>query len=130
MGHEAFNKQKGKGITSTEQARKLGAMGAKKSLETKRKKKLFKQIINDIMDQPATKEMEKVIQKSFGANGVDLTLKEAMVYAQVVKAIKKQDTQAFNALVDRVDGKPVQDTKIEHKGPLVKIIRDDIPRKN
>lgn len=118
MVNKAFENQKGKGITSTEQARRLGSMGGKAAQETHKKKKIFKELITDILNQPATEKMTNQIQKAFEVKGQNLTLKEAMVYAQTIKAISKQDTQAFNALVDRVDGKAVQETNIEHSGEM------------
>lgn len=117
----------GKEIDSTEKAQRLGALGGKKSGEAKRKKKVFTETIKSILNQSITPGMAKMIQKNFGEVGVNLTIKDAMVYAQTAKAIQKQDTQAFNAIVDRVDGKPIQDTKLEHSGGVqTKIIRDDI----
>jgi hypothetical protein len=37
---------------------------------------------------------------------------DAMTLAQISRAIKKNDTNAFNAVLDRADGKPVQKTDI------------------
>jgi len=117
----------GKEIDSTEKAQALGALGGKASGISKRKGKIFGELITKILNQPATAKMAAQIQKSFEVKGEDLTLKEAMVYAQTIKAISKQDTQAFNALVDRVDGKAVQETDMNHSGLMTtKIIRDDI----
>lgn len=48
----AFENQKGKGITSTEQARRLGALGGVKSQEKQKEKKKFKELAELYMSLP------------------------------------------------------------------------------
>ena len=95
----------------TEEERKAMATRAGiASGESRKKKKIFKEAISNILELPATDKMLKQIQNAFDiGKGTKLTLKEAMVYAQTIKAIANKDTQAFNALVDRVDGRAVQE---------------------
>lgn len=42
------------------------------------------------------------------------TVEEALGIAQAVKAIGHSDTQAFNAILDRTEGKPHQTQAISH----------------
>ncbi len=92
-----------------EEAKNNGKKGGKASGEARRKKKIFKEAITQILDLPAPDKMVRVIQEVFNiTKHTKITLKEAMVFAQTIKAIKDMDTQAFNALVDRVDGKAIQ----------------------
>jgi ribosome-interacting GTPase 1 len=109
-----------------------GAKGGIKSGESKRRTKLFNELIKNILEKPATAEMTQTLKDSFGVQGQELTLKEAMVYAQTLKAISKQDTQAFTALVDRVDGKPVQESQLS--GPEggeinISVLQDELRKK-
>lgn len=123
MINKAFEKQKGKGITSTEQARKLGSLGGKASQRVQKKNKMFKELILEILSQPATSKMCQQIQKSFEIKGQDLTLREAMVYAQAIKAIYRQDTKAFEVLRDTVGEKPTEKIETtEKKFDVVEIV--------
>jgi len=119
-------------FSSGQEAVENGAKGGLASGIAKRKEKVFTKTITDILNRPATNKMLKMIQKTFEVTkDVKLTLKEAMVYAQTIKAINNKDTKAFNALVDRVDGKAVQETELKgnlHTTGITKIIRDDIKR--
>ena len=56
--------------------------------------------------------------------------KELMVMAQMAKAIK-EDTQAFNALIDRLDGKPKQttDLTVSEKPRLQDICSEKLSKK-
>jgi hypothetical protein len=57
---------------------------------------------------PKTKR--KVIKRD--KDGNPLTWMDAMVVAQIKKAVAKNDTAAFNALLDRMEGRPKQTTDI------------------
>lgn len=54
---------------------------------------------NEFILNPITKKQQK------------LTVLDSMALAQIAKA-RKGDTQAFNALLDRIEGKPKQQTEI------------------
>lgn len=98
-----FSKQSG------EEAVRNGKKGGKSSGKSKRKSKIFKEAITQILDSPTPDKMVREIQELFNlTKGIKITLKEAMIFAQILKAIRDGDTQAFNALVDRVDGKAIQ----------------------
>ena len=99
-------------FSSGDEAVMKAKKGGKKKAENIKAKKLFKEAITDILDIPANDQMLKMIQNAFGIKGENITLKEAMIYAQALKAISDKDTQAFNALVDRVEGKPKQSTEL------------------
>lgn len=53
-------------------------------------------------------QLKKQMITAFGPEVADKTILEIMTLQQVQKAILKGDTQAFIALLDRVDGRPVQ----------------------
>ena len=98
--------------TASEQ-REITQKGGIASGIARGKKKLFREAMIDILELPANDKMLAMIQKAFSiGKNKQITLKEAMIYAQAIKAIKDKDTQAFNALVDRVDGKPVATTQL------------------
>ena len=61
--------------------------------------------LSEKMENPVTKEIE------------DFTVAEQMDLAQIIKA-RKGDTRAFNALLDRLEGKPVQDLNANISGGL------------
>lgn len=61
-------------------------------------------------------------------DGKDMELGEAMVRAQVQIALKG-DTRGFNAIFDRVDGKPMQPIGGEEDAPPLKIDLTHILRK-
>lgn len=118
MGNRKTLTQAGKEIDSTEKAQKLGALGGKKSGEAKRKNKTFKEAIEFALSLEAPEDFKKKMIEAFGIKDVNLTNRDAMVLAQMSKAVKKQDTAAFNAIADRVEGKPTQlieSKKVEEK---------------
>jgi len=105
------NEENLKPFTSDQSREAAATNGRKGGIQTginKRKNKVFGKLIRKILDQPVTSKMADNIQAAFSIKGEELTLKEAMIYAQTLKAISSEDTQAFNALIDRVDGKPIQ----------------------
>ena len=67
---------------------------------------------------------EQVEMKDKNGNVIKLTSKEvAMHHKQISKAVNEGDTRAYNAVLDRIDGKPEQKTEVEVHGEApVKII--------
>lgn len=72
--------------------------------------------LTEKMENPVTKQEE------------DFTVAEQIDLAQIVKA-RRGDTRAYNSLLDRLEGKPVQDLNANISGglnvALVKFIGDD-----
>ena len=109
------NKQNLKYPKSTEEAQKWGRAGGINSGVSKRKNKVFTEVIKQMVELKSPKGMNEGIKKAFGLKGVTLKVKDVMVCEQIKKALLERDTQAFNALVDRLDGKPTQHTEVDQK---------------
>lgn len=88
-------------------------------MSRKPKRKSFKKVAEEIWqlaltpnalsdDNKQLKEyIEQRVQRAKRDGQRYITLKQAMIFAQMYKAVNG-DTQAFNAVCDRVEGKPVQ----------------------
>jgi len=63
---------------------------------------------------------EEIQLKDFNGKPIKMTLSKAMSTAMARKAIRG-DVNAFNAVADRVDGKPLQETNLEISTPPVPI---------
>lgn len=59
--------------------------------------------------------LKKEVAEFFGISEEEITVEIMMLFRQAEKAIKKFDTPAFNAVMDRAFGKPKE--KLEHSGP-------------
>ena len=81
------------------------------SVEARRKKKQRKLILKDILELKLNEKVASKIAKAYGVDAKDITLEAAMDFMQVNKAIESKDTQAYNAVKDRVYGKPTQEIK-------------------
>jgi len=96
-----------------EELRNQTSKGGVASVKVRRAKKQRKLILKDILELNLN-ENEKVaakIAKAYGVDAKDITLEAAMDFMQVNKAIESKDTQAYNAVKDRVYGKPTQEIK-------------------
>jgi hypothetical protein len=92
-----------------EEVKQMNIKGGIKSGEKRRKNKVFREAILAIIDLPAPQEMLEDIQEAFKiGKETTLTIKEAMIFAQALVAIRKGNTKAFLALVEQVDGKAAQ----------------------
>lgn len=131
MPNEAFERQKGKGITSTERARELGKQGGVASAKAYKEKKEIKtqlQIAVDLftkkLSDNALKEGKKELAEEIKAiNAINFKLLE-LINTKNVKPETK--LKALTEILDRTEGKPKQESKVEHSGSIAKIIRDDI----
>lgn len=109
-------------------AKKFGALGGHKTAELTKRRRAFKHYINTILDQPVKGSIAKKLKQDVDFEKDKLNFKEAMIFAQILKAIKVADTHAFNAIVDRVEGKP--DSKLKVEAPptpfVIKTPKEDI----
>jgi hypothetical protein len=92
-------------LTKAEQ-RKLAKKAGLASVEAKRKNKL---ILQEILELKANNKVASKIAEVYGVDVADISLEAAMDFMQVTKAIQSKDTQAYNAVKDRVYGKPKQE---------------------
>ncbi|MCP4178056.1 MAG: hypothetical protein GY756_09835 [bacterium] len=93
--------------------RKIASMGGKASVKSRKKKRMIKEVIEQYLDISAPLKVIDKLSKIYKIDKKSITNKEAMILTQLSKAITKQDTQAFNAILDRTEGKPLQ--TIENK---------------
>lgn len=75
------------------------------------KKKLLKELLNISTGNKigsGSNDYRKLASDFFGIKEEDVTIRMVMDFRQIEKAILKGDTQAYNAIMDRSYGKPVQ----------------------
>lgn len=113
---------------TSEEARRIGSLGGKASVKAKRKKKAIREIIEEMLSMNAPKKLSEEFARVYGFDPKDMTNKDTLILAQLNKAVVKKDTQAFTALLDRLEGKPQQtidntyggnDVTIKVKAPKV-----------
>jgi len=108
-----------------DEQREIAKQGGIASGEARRKKKLIKETIIEMLDMPLKKgELSEV--ETFGdakSKRSNLTVQEAMVAALFKRALSG-DTFAFSALRDTIGQKPTD--KVEHTGDIPIVIMDDI----
>lgn len=92
-----------------EELRKQTSKGGVASGKARRAKKQRKLILQDILELKLNEKVASKIAKAYGLDAKDITLEAAMDFMQVNKAIESKDTQAYNAVKDRVYGKPKQE---------------------
>jgi len=94
---------------SADEVRKNQQRGGINSGKARREKKQRKLILQDILELKLNEKVASKIAKAYGLDAKDITLEAAMDFMQVNKAIESKDTQAYNAVKDRVYGKPKQE---------------------
>lgn len=102
-----------------EQARKAGIASG----EAKRRAKTFREIgqilVEATLRSGEVSDVEEI--KTLGdLNGANLSIKDAMIWQQVQKALKG-DTKAFEVVRDTIGEKPVEDLRVENKGAKDKL---------
>lgn len=93
------------------EARKISQQGGINSGKVRRAKKQRKLILQEILELKLNEKVASKIAKAYGVDAKDISLEAAMDFMQVNKAIESKDTQAYNAVKDRVYGKPTQEIK-------------------
>jgi hypothetical protein len=96
-----------------EELRRQTRKGGKVSGRTRRRQKQIREIIDTCLKMRAPGDIKEALEKKFGYNLSKLNNKEAMTLSMLGKALVNSDHQAFNALLDRLDGKPMQKTETE-----------------
>jgi len=107
--------------------------------EAKSKGKRKKRVLKDLAEALVSGEGLEKAKKTAAEVGLDLlddeySLEITMTLRQVEKALKKGDTSAFSAAMDRLRGKPKQISEISlsdgnEKGYLLKPI-EEVKKKN
>ena len=92
-----------------EEVRQMTQKGGINSGKARRAKKQRKLILQDILELKLNEKVASKIAKAYGVDAKDISLEAAMDFMQVNKAIESEDTQAYNAVKDRVYGKPTQE---------------------
>ena len=96
-----------------EKDRKAASEAGKKSVESRRKKKKVANLMRILLDMPANEEAAKEIAELYGLEAKDITNEMAILLSQINKASVGQDTTAANFFYDRIEGKPIQQQKVE-----------------
>lgn len=102
-------------LKTPEERRELGRRGGIASGEAKRKKKAMKERLEILLDMPLKKGKEADIEsiRSFAAlKGKNITVQEAMLIAQIQKALKG-DTTAAAFIRDTAGENPTQKVEAE-----------------
>ena len=99
-------------IDSTEKARKRGAAGGKKSGETKRRRKAWKEtleiILNMTMKEGKTTDLSSLKDLSKGSiAGSNLTIND-MINIKMVNEALKGNTKAYEYIRDQIGEKPTE----------------------
>lgn len=83
-----------------------------KQKATKAKKKVFRELIREMLNGKYKfaddSQIKKQLVTAFGPEILNKTTGEIMILQQMQKSILKADSQSFMALLDRVEGRPVQ----------------------
>lgn len=115
-------------VKDPEEARKRGRNGGLASGKARREKKMMRETLEMLLSMPLNnKKMVDVEDiRSFGAlKGKNVSVQEAMMMAQVMKAIKG-DTKAAEYVRDTIGQKPVDNVEMSHELPVIFIGDDDI----
>ena len=111
-----------------EEQRAIQSAGGKASGKARAERKAMRELILDILDMPLKDgeldeitSLEQITGKNL--NGKNLTVEQALVLAQVQRAMKG-DTTAFAALRDTSGQKPSD--KVDIGGGVPIVIKDDV----
>lgn len=111
-----------------EQRRENGRKGGIASGETKRRKKAMRERLEIILSMPLKDGKHADIEaiKNFAAlKGKNITVEDAMMIAQIQKALKG-DTVAATFIRDTAGQKPVDNTNVSVDMPVLFVGEDDL----
>lgn len=113
-----------------EEARKIGSMGGKASVEARRKKKSMKEAASSILSLNVTEDMKRTLKK-MGVEDEDLIMQTAALVSVLQKALKG-DIRAAEFLRDTAGENPnTVNIKIEKEAdPFTKSIYESIGKEN
>lgn len=99
-----------------------GRKGGIKSVEERRKKKFFKEVVKDILNQKPTKEEIKELQEKYPLLDIeDISIRTLLIDKQVRKALKG-DTKACEFILNVSGEKPKEtEEQIETRLPIFNI---------
>lgn len=101
-----------------EEQRKIAKMGAKKSIEVRRKKRDTKQIIEALFESKAPEKLIAKMKELYP--NADIKTIADLCHASMMRKIIQGNVNAYNAIMDRKEGKPKQSTDITTDGrPLI-----------
>lgn len=111
-----------KPVRSTEEAKKRGAAGGKKSGEARRKKRDAKQAISLLLDMAAKENLDKNLTK-LGFDEQDRTNMNALMARMFTEAMGG-NVSAFKALMDYGGFHPDQKLRDEEKKARIEALKD------
>jgi hypothetical protein len=110
MANEQNLNRAGRALTS-EEASRIGKIGAARSAESRRRRKLFRETIADMLKRPCADEE---LCAALDALGLPNDLQSAMVLRQIMIAVAgdKGATDAFKAIRDSVGERPAEQVQV------------------
>ena len=97
-----------------------GRKGGLKSAEERRKKKLFKEVVKDILNQkPATEEINDLLKRYSSLDIEDITLRTSIIDKQIKKALNG-DTKASEFILNMSGEKP-KENEYTHELTIIKV---------
>lgn len=108
---------KPKKLTS-EEAKRMGSNGGKKSVEKRRQLKTWKEILTTMLDTPATEKQAEALKK-YGIEADDATIQSAILYQHILGKAITGDKWAIEKLAQITDNNGTQ--KIEVKDTTTNI---------
>lgn len=114
MANEENLTMMGKAIDSTEKAQKLGAMGGKKSGESKRLKKTMAQIGQSLLEGRPSKELSAKTRKIFPHLTDEEINNKLLIMAKLYEQAMKGNLKAIEIFRDTIGEKPINVN--EHSG--------------
>ena len=116
-----------KGELSSEEAKKRGSIGGKKSVEKRREKKELKEIFSTFLAMNATDNMKaKVLDVFPQLENESLSMKATLV-GVMIKKILEGDVKAFELMRDTIGEKPIDKAEIKQKIPTqIFVNKEDI----
>lgn len=119
-------------VKDSEEARKRGRNGGIASGKTRREKKMMRETLEMLLSMPLNnKKMVDVdsIRSLAALKGKNVSVQEAMMMAQVMKAIKG-DTKAAEYVRDTVGQKPVDNVSVsgEVNNPFAELTTEELKK--
>lgn len=97
-----------------------GRKGGLKSVEERRKKKLFKEVVKDLLNQKPTDDEIKELLKQYPSLEIeDITLRTSIIDKQIKRALKG-DTKASEFILNMSGEKP-KDNELSRELTIIKV---------
>lgn len=103
---------------TSEEAKRMGSNGGKKSVEKRRQLKTWKEILTTMLDTPATEKQAEALKK-YGIEADDATIQSAILYQHILGKAITGDKWAIEKLAQITDNNGTQ--KIEVKDTTTNI---------